>query len=48
MDRYLSITPVDQLQQQLGVRFYSTWYIAGSRYISQEKVVDLHALVGHH
>ena len=26
MGRYLSITPVDQLRQQLDVRFDSTWY----------------------
>ena len=26
MGRYLSITLIDQLRQQLDVRFYSTWY----------------------
>ena len=26
MGRYLSVTPIDQPQQQLGVRFYSMWY----------------------
>ena len=26
MGRYLSVTPVDQLRRQMGVRFYSTWY----------------------
>ena len=26
MSRYLSVTPVDQLRRQLGVRFYFMWY----------------------
>ena len=29
--RYLSKTPVHQLQNQLGVRFYSTWYLQLAR-----------------
>ena len=42
MSRHLFITLVDQLQQLLGSRFYSTWYYTQAgvrRYISQEEQV---------
>ena len=43
MDRYLSVTPVDQLRRQLGVKFYSTWYLHWVRSwcVSLEGHIDL-------
>ena len=43
MSRYLSETPIDQLWRQLGVEIllHAVLYMARSRYISQEKRVDL-------
>ena len=48
MSRYLSITPIDQLRRQLGVRFYSIWYYtrAGVGILARKSglVLNLNAL----
>ena len=51
MGRYLSVTPVDQLQWQLAVRFYSTWYHiqpgVGILAWKSGLALNLHALSGY-
>ena len=51
MGTYLSLTPVDKLRQQMGVRFYSTWYYIRPEVVTLAKksglALNLHAFSGY-